>query len=279
MSAAVHHDRAGRAPSGRDRGFTLVEILIAIVLVGILSAVVVVGVSNLTEKGSSSACVASLDAAKTGSVVYYTSNMAYPTTLAQMTSTDPPMLSLPSGVTLNSSAVGNNAVGTVASGQGWTLTMTPGATGRTPTFACSTNSSASSAPAPNGTTACPGTYNGWVGEYYTNMALTGAPALCRDDATLNFDWANGSPGTGVPADQFSVRWTRTVTFTAGSHNFTVGGDDGVRLSIDGTSALNWWQDHGYGTQSVARTLTAGTHVVVLEFYENGGQARATLDWT
>jgi len=41
-----------------DKGFTLIEILIAIVLVGILSAVAVVGISNLVSKGGSSACTA-----------------------------------------------------------------------------------------------------------------------------------------------------------------------------------------------------------------------------
>ena len=49
-----------------DKGFTLIEILIAIVLVGILSAVAVVGISNLVSKGSTSACAASADAAKAG---------------------------------------------------------------------------------------------------------------------------------------------------------------------------------------------------------------------
>ena len=38
-----------------DKGFTLIEILIAIVLIGILSAVAVVGISNLVSKGSTSA--------------------------------------------------------------------------------------------------------------------------------------------------------------------------------------------------------------------------------
>ena len=37
-----------------DKGFTLIEILIAIVLVGILSAVAVVGISSLVSKGSAS---------------------------------------------------------------------------------------------------------------------------------------------------------------------------------------------------------------------------------
>lgn len=113
-----------------DRGFTLVEILIAIVLVGILSAVVVVGVGSLTDKGSDSACTASLDAAKAASVVHFATNAAYPATLTDMTTSSPAELTLPSGVTIDAS-------GLVASGSGWTLTMTPSAGGNAPTYACS----------------------------------------------------------------------------------------------------------------------------------------------
>jgi prepilin-type N-terminal cleavage/methylation domain-containing protein len=114
----------------RDGGFTLVEILIAIVLVGILSAVVVVGVGNLTSKGSTSACQASLDAARAGAVVHLTSSGSYPATFTAMTSATPPALSLPSGVSVN-------VAGLVATGNGWTLTMTPGVSGAAPTFVCS----------------------------------------------------------------------------------------------------------------------------------------------
>jgi len=274
-TASNHHHE--RSSGRRDRGFTLVEILIAIVLVGILSAVVVVGVSNLTDKGSASACSASMDAAKTGSIVYFTSTAAYPTTLLQMTSLDPAALTLPSDVTLNTAVVGGNAVGTIATGQGWSLTLTPGATGKAPTFACSAGGAASSAP--SGTAACPGSFTGWVGEYYANKTLAGTATLCRDDATLNFDWGLGAAGTGLPADVFSSRWTKSVTFTAGAHAFTVGSDDGARLYIDGVLAMDWWNDHSYGTQVISKTLTAGTHVVVMEFYENGGYAQASLAWT
>ncbi len=128
------------APSQRtrqDKGFTLVEILIAIVLVGILSAVVVVGVGNLTSKGTSAACAASLDAAKSSTVVFYGSNNStWPATMLAMTQTTPPALSLPTGVTLNTSIVSGNAIGTVATGSGWTLTMTPSVGGAQPTFVC-----------------------------------------------------------------------------------------------------------------------------------------------
>lgn len=112
-----------------DQGFTLMEIVIAIALVGILSAVAVVGIGSLTSKGSKSACTSSLDAAKAASVVHFAGSAAYPTSLTQMTTTNPAELTLPSGVTLN----GN---GRVARGSGWTLTMTVGANGQPPTFVC-----------------------------------------------------------------------------------------------------------------------------------------------
>ncbi len=126
----THTPTTGRAADRSDQGFTLVEILIAIVLVGILSAVVVVGIGNLTSKGTSAACQASLDAAKAATVVYYSSNAnAWPATMTAMTSTTPAALTLPSGVTLSAS-------GLVATGQGWTLTMTPSVSGNQPTFVC-----------------------------------------------------------------------------------------------------------------------------------------------
>ena len=68
-----------------DTGFTLIEILIAIVLVGILSAVAVVGISNLVGKGSKSSCGASADAAKAASHVYFATNATFPTSFTQLT--------------------------------------------------------------------------------------------------------------------------------------------------------------------------------------------------
>lgn len=126
-----------------NNGFTLVEILIAIVLVGILSAVVVVGISNLTSKGAKAACSSSLDASKAGSVVYFTSNGAYPTTLTQLTTATaaiPAAVTLPSGVAINAAVVGAPypaAAGMQAtSGTAWYLTMTAGVNGAAPTFVC-----------------------------------------------------------------------------------------------------------------------------------------------
>jgi prepilin-type N-terminal cleavage/methylation domain-containing protein len=134
------HSTTGRQDRS-DKGFTLVEILIAIVLVGILSAVAVVGISNLVSKGSSSACGASLDAAKAGSAVYFADLSTYPSTLALLA--DGTHLSLPTNVTVNTTAVTAAsprpaaAIGMQASGAGWYLTMTTAGTlTAAPVFAC-----------------------------------------------------------------------------------------------------------------------------------------------
>jgi prepilin-type N-terminal cleavage/methylation domain-containing protein len=110
----------------RDEGFTLVEILIAIVMVGILAAVVIVGISSLTSKGNSTACTASRDAAISGATVHYTNTSAYPTTIEAMTTAGE--LTLPAGVTVSGATATNGT---------WTLTLTPGTGSAAPTFACS----------------------------------------------------------------------------------------------------------------------------------------------
>ena len=129
-SARCQHagqDRRDRHDGRRvDRGFTLVEILIAIVLVGILSAVVVVGISNLTSKGSASACAASADAARAASTIHFANTGQQPATITAMV--DKAELVLPDSVTIDAS-------GLVATGDGWTMTLRPGAV---VTYSCST---------------------------------------------------------------------------------------------------------------------------------------------
>jgi hypothetical protein len=119
---------------------------------------------------------------------------------------------------------------------------------------------------------------GYAAEYFDNQTLSGAPALTRDDAAVNFDWGAGSPGDGIPVDHFSARWTKSVQLAAGSYAFTVTGDDGVRLFIDGVNVLNKWVLEGPTTYTVVRQLTEGTHQIVLEYFESGGGAVAKMSY-
>ena len=58
----------------------------------------------------------------------------------------------------------------------------------------------------------------------------------------------------MPADNFSARWTKSLTVDeAGAYKFTVTGDDGVRLYIDGQKVLDKWIPQGATTYTVTAT--------------------------
>jgi beta-glucosidase len=51
-------------------------------------------------------------------------------------------------------------------------------------------------------------------EYFSSPAMTGTPAFHRVDHAIDFDWNAASPGPGVPAKGFAVRWTGTIAAPA-----------------------------------------------------------------
>lgn len=52
---------------------------------------------------------------------------------------------------------------------------------------------------------------GLAAEYFPNSTFSGRAVLTRVDKQIDFDWAAAHPAPGVPANDFSVRWTGTMT--------------------------------------------------------------------
>jgi prepilin-type N-terminal cleavage/methylation domain-containing protein len=106
-----------------EHGFTLVELLLAIVVVGILTAVAIVGISGLTDTAKTATCQTTLDSSRAAVVSYYSSQNphAYPPTFDVLTAGANPDLVLqgriqhPTAVTLSS---GGNPTK-------WTITLDP----------------------------------------------------------------------------------------------------------------------------------------------------------
>jgi hypothetical protein len=98
-----------------------------------------------------------------------------------------------------------------------------------------------------------GTFNETFGGSYTNYNTSNCP---------------------VYTETFSIRYRLRKTFLPGNYTFTIGGDDGYRLSLDGgaTWVVNRWWDQSYTIFDYTTPLN-GTYDMVLEFYENGGQNR------
>ena len=122
--------------------------------------------------------------------------------------------------------------------------------------------------------------NGLSGSYFNNTTLSGNPALTRIEA-VNFDWGTSAPGTGVVANNFSVRWTGTLlASTSGAYRFQTVSDDGVRVWVNGVPLIDNWSDHASTTNtSAAINLSAGQrYSVKVEYYDKSGGAVMRLRW-
>lgn len=116
--------------------------------------------------------------------------------------------------------------------------------------------------------------------YPLGNPFAGSPVLTRTDATVDFNWGDVNPGSPVTSDNFSAKWTGQVKApVSGSYTFTIRGDDGIRLYINGVLVSNGWTDHGASDFDYTTTLTAGTlYNIELQFYEHGGGAECRLQW-
>lgn len=120
----------------------------------------------------------------------------------------------------------------------------------------------------------PAPANPWAGEYFASMDLSGAPVMTRSDAAVDFDWGQGAPDQALGSDFFSARWTRVKDYSAGTYRLTVTGDDGIRVFVDGTQVIDGWHDQWATTYSADVPLTAGSHTIVIEYYDKTGGAQA-----
>ncbi len=118
----------------------------------------------------------------------------------------------------------------------------------------------------------------WRGEYYANPILGYDPALVRNDPVIDFNWGTGAPASSLPAERFSVRWTRRQAFDEGLYRFYAVVDDGVRLYVDDTLVIDEWRDGAARQLSGERWLSAGYHNLRVEYYDNAYESVIRVWW-
>ncbi len=117
----------------------------------------------------------------------------------------------------------------------------------------------------------------WTAQYFANASLSGSPNAIFSENSVNHDWGSGSPGYGLPADNFSVRWTSQQSLSGGRYQVQAQADDGVRVTVDGQTVINEWHNATGATYQVELNLPAGTHNFMVEYYEGGGNAFIHFD--
>jgi hypothetical protein len=126
--------------------------------------------------------------------------------------------------------------------------------------------------------------NSWIGYVYpgtnpqnSNFSTNYVGSITQTenfDLNLNNDPISGVGMCGSFADNYAIRFKMNKNLPAGCYTFTVGADDGYRLSLDGgaTFVINDWTAHSYGEQTYVAYLSGNTNFV-LEYFEAAGQAR------
>ncbi len=109
---------------------------------------------------------------------------------------------------------------------------------------------------------------GLKAQYFTNMTLSGSPALVQIEDRIDHDWGTG-PVVGTFSDGVSARWTADLEIALpGTYTFITTSDDGVRLWLDGNLLIDNWTGHGpMDDYSRPTKLDPGIHNLRLEWYD------------
>lgn len=136
--------------------------------------------------------------------------------------------------------------------------------------------------------------NSWIGYVYTSIDSANPPTnaftstyrgYVTQPEMFDMDLGSGAlSGANIcetHPTNFAIRFKMNKVLAEGYYAFTVGGDDGYRLSLDGgaTWIASNWQDHGYDTTTTAQIYLSGNTNFVIEFYERAGQTRVTFNYT
>jgi beta-glucosidase len=129
----------------------------------------------------------------------------------------------------------------------------------------------------NGTGA--GREPGLHGAYYRGH-FDGGPVITRVDATVDFDWADRAPDPALDDDDFSVRWTGSITApVTGRYTLGMRCATQCRVLLGNQPVAQGRSDHEPTTVTGAVTLRAGVaYPIRLELEHEKYDAIAQLLW-
>ncbi|MFI7005960.1 fibronectin type III domain-containing protein [Streptomyces sp. NPDC050145] len=117
--------------------------------------------------------------------------------------------------------------------------------------------------------------------FYKNTTFSGTPVKTDCDSAISQNWGTGSPATGVPTNNFGVRWSVTRDFgSGGPFTFNVSATDGVRVYLDGVRKIDLWQGTGDTARSKSLNLTvpSGKHTLRVDYVNWTGAAKVAYTY-
>ncbi|MEV8431583.1 PA14 domain-containing protein [Streptomyces sp. HUAS 31] len=118
-------------------------------------------------------------------------------------------------------------------------------------------------------------------QFFANTSFSGTPKRTDCDTAIDQNWGTNAPASGLPKDNFTVRWTVTRDFgSGGPFTFAASTQDGIRVYLDGSRKVDLWKNVSTtAKKTVDLTVPAGEHTLRIDYVNWTGAANVKLTYT
>ncbi|MGW4752163.1 fibronectin type III domain-containing protein [Streptomyces chartreusis] len=118
-------------------------------------------------------------------------------------------------------------------------------------------------------------------QFFANTSFSGTPKRTDCDTAIDQNWGTNAPATGLPKDNFAVRWTLTRDFgSGGPFTFAASTQDGIRVYLDGSRKVDLWKNVSTtAKKTVDLTVPAGRHTLRIDYVNWTGAANVRFTYT
>ncbi|NNN31320.1 hypothetical protein HLK59_13270 [Streptomyces sp. S3(2020)] len=122
-------------------------------------------------------------------------------------------------------------------------------------------------------------------QFFANTSFSGTPKKTDCDSAVDQNWGTKAPASGLPSNNFGVRWTVTRDFgSGGPFTFSASGLDGIRVYLDpGTDnarKIDLWKNTSTTvSKTVNVTVPKGKHTLRIDYVNWTGSAKVKFGYT
>ncbi|MFD8218912.1 PA14 domain-containing protein [Streptomyces sp. NPDC059697] len=118
-------------------------------------------------------------------------------------------------------------------------------------------------------------------QFYANTTFSGTPKKTDCDTAVGENWGTKAPASGLPKDNFGVRWTVTRDFgSGGPFALPVAAQDGIRVYLDNTRKVDLWKNVSSTVKKTVNiTVPAGRHTLRVDYVSWTGAANVSFAYT
>ncbi|WP_411150430.1 fibronectin type III domain-containing protein [Streptomyces sp. A30] len=118
-------------------------------------------------------------------------------------------------------------------------------------------------------------------QFFANTTFSGTPKKTDCDNAVDQNWGTGAPTSGLPSNNFGVRWTVTRDFgSGGPFSFAAQAQDGIRVYLDNVRKVDLWKNVSTTVKKTVNvTIPSGRHTLRIDFVNWTGTANVKFGYT